>query len=85
MISRKQKRLMFCLCLIVAAAVPTLAHDLFLKLDSFFVALNDKVTIKILNGSFMSSDGAVRFERLADLSVVAPLGNPREAEGSRFY
>jgi hypothetical protein len=34
-------------------AVPTFAHDLFLKLDSFFVAVNSKVSISILNGSFL--------------------------------
>ena len=57
-------------------------HDLFLKLDSFFVAANSKVTINIMNGTFMASEGAVNFARLRDASVVAPDGaraNPVEA------
>lgn len=82
-IASKQKVLPIALILIIAAAFPAFAHDLFLKLDSFFVAINERVTVKILNGSFMSSDGAVRFERLADLSLVSPSGTrskPRESE-----
>ncbi len=68
-----------CLALILSAS----AHDLYLKLDSFFVAVNEKVSIKILNGSFQDSEGAVSFERLKDLSVVSPKGertNPKEAD-----
>ncbi|MDQ3749541.1 MAG: DUF4198 domain-containing protein [Acidobacteriota bacterium] len=64
-------------------AVPTFAHDLFLKLDNFFVAVNSKVTISILNGSFQASEGAVNFARLKDVSVVPPSGNrtnPVEAD-----
>jgi uncharacterized GH25 family protein len=63
--------------------MPLLAHDLFLKLDSFFVSAGEKITVKILNGSFMSSEGAVNFARLADLSVISPTGTrtkPTEAD-----
>lgn len=67
----------------VLVVIPASAHDLFLKLDSFFVSVNQKVSIKILNGSFMASDGAVNFARLADLSVITPSGTqakPSEAD-----
>ena len=63
--------------------LPVFAHDLFLKLDSFFVKVNDKVAIKILNGSFQNSEGAVNFTRLKDVSVVSPSGkrtNPKEID-----
>ena len=66
--------------------LPVFAHDLFLKLDSFFVKVNDKVTIKILNGSFQNSEGAVDFARLKDVSVVSPTGtrtNPKEVDFTR--
>lgn len=62
-------------------ALPALAHDLFLKLDSFFVAVNSKISISALNGSFMVSEGALTFARLKDVSVVSPSGkrtNPVE-------
>ncbi|MEO6051339.1 MAG: hypothetical protein ABIP78_08410, partial [Pyrinomonadaceae bacterium] len=63
--------------------LPVFGHDLFLKLDNFFVGVNEKVTIRILNGSFQTSEGAVNFARLKDVSVVSPSGtrtNPKEAE-----
>ena len=66
--------------------LPVFAHDLFLKLDSFFVKVNDKVAIKILNGSFQNSEGAVDFARLKDVSVVSPTGtrtNPKEVDFTR--
>ena len=60
------------LCLVLS--LPILAHDLFLKLDSFFVEVNAKVTISLLNGSFLGSEGAVAFARLKDVSLVSPSG-----------
>lgn len=78
-----RRKLLLTVALFILPAVPALAHDLFLKLDSFFVAVNQKVTIKILNGSFMASDGAVNFARLADLTVISPSGTrtkPLEAD-----
>lgn len=71
------------LVLSLVLLLPALAHDLFLKLDSFFVAVNEKISIKILNGSFQTSEGAVNFARLKDVSVVSPAGtraNPKEAD-----
>src|SRR5438876_9464993 len=50
-----------------------LAHDLFLKLDSYFVPPNTAVRVAVLNGSFSSSDAAVTPDRLRDLSMVGPL------------
>lgn len=64
-------------------AVPAFAHDLFLKLDSYFLPVNSKVTIKIMNGSFQESEGAVTFARLKDVSVIARSGSvvhPQEAD-----
>ncbi len=48
------------------------AHDLFLKLDDYFLRPNSAVTVRVLNGSFQSSDGAVPRERLAHLSLRVP-------------
>lgn len=78
-----RKKIIFGLLLCLVLALPILAHDLFLKLDSFFVAVNSKVKISILNGSFLTSEGAVNFARLKDVSVVSPSGNrtnPLEAD-----
>ncbi len=78
----KSKLLFTAAAAAVLLAVQAFGHDLFLKLDSFFVAANSKVTINILNGTFMASEGAVNYVRLADASIVAPGGartKPAEA------
>lgn len=78
-----RKKVIFGLMLCLVLSLPILAHDLFLKLDSFFVAVNSKVTVSVLNGSFMASEGAVGFARLKDVSILWPSGNrtnPTEAD-----
>ena len=42
-------------------ALPVFAHDLFLKLDSYFVKVNQEVSISVMNGTFQKSEGAVTF------------------------
>ncbi len=71
----------FLICAVLA--LPAIAHDLFLKPDSFFAKVNGKVSISILNGTFQTSEGAVAFARLTDVSVVSPSGeltNPKETD-----
>ena len=66
---KKKTILAFILSLSLVAAV--FAHDLFLKTDSFFLEPNSKFTVKIMNGTFLESEGAVSFARLNDVSVVS--------------
>ncbi len=64
-------------------ALPAFAHDLFLKPGSFFAKINQKISISVMNGTFQTSEGAISFARLTDVSVVAPLGvrtNRKEAD-----
>lgn len=78
-----KKRILFVVVLSVGLIATAFGHDLFLKLDSYFVGVNEKISIKILNGSFQNSEGAVNFARLQDVSVVSPSGkrtNPKEAD-----
>ncbi|MEJ7848232.1 MAG: DUF4198 domain-containing protein [Pyrinomonadaceae bacterium] len=63
--------------------VSTFAHDLFLKPDSFFAKINQKISISVMNGTFQSSEGAVSFARLTDVSIVSPSGartNSKESD-----
>ncbi len=69
-----RKKLIFGLLLGLGLSLPILAHDLFLKLDNFFVAVKSKVSISVLNGSFQSSENAINFARLKDVSIVSPSG-----------
>lgn len=71
----------FVICAVLA--LPAFAHDLFLKPDSFFAMVNQKISISVMNGTFQSSEGAVNFARLTDVSVVSPSGsraNSKEAD-----
>ncbi len=64
-------------------SIPALAHDLFLKPDSFFAKINRKVSISVMNGTFQTSEAAVSFARLTDVSIVSPSSvrtNPKEAD-----
>ena len=66
---KKQTIFAFILSLSLVASI--FAHDLFLKTDSFFLKPNSKFTVKIMNGTFQASEGAVSFARLNDVSVVS--------------
>ncbi len=50
------------------------AHDLFLKMDSYFLAPDTSVRITVLNGTFTSSEAALAAERITDISMVGPDG-----------
>ena len=50
------------------------AHDLFLKPVRYFVAPRSDVLVRVLNGTFSSSENAVARPRLRDLSVVTSDG-----------
>jgi hypothetical protein len=65
----------------MVSATILLAHDLFLKLESYFVPPNTAVRVAVLNGTFSKSEGAVALNRLLDLSLVGPTARrsiPRE-------
>jgi uncharacterized GH25 family protein len=77
---RKQLTLVAMLLMITATVL--LGHDLFLKLDSYFVPPNSAVRVAVLNGTFSSSESAVKADRLVDLSMVGPTERrsiPRES------
>ena len=56
--------------ILVASAASLAAHDLFLKLESFFVRPESTVRVYVLNGTFSKSEGAVTRDRLRDLALV---------------
>ena len=52
--------------------IPIAAHDLFLRLDTYFLQPNSKATVRLLNGTFQSSEGLVARERLREVSFKSP-------------
>ena len=50
------------------------AHDLFLKLDSYFLPVNTAVRVPVLNGTFTKSESVVARDRVAGITVLGPGG-----------
>ncbi len=58
-------------------AAPLFAHDMFLRLEQFFVAPNASVNVRLFNGTFTLSENSIAPDRLADVAVVSPAGRAR--------
>jgi uncharacterized GH25 family protein len=65
------RRTLLIFAILLAAALVVSAHDLFLKLDSYFLQPNSQVTVHLLNGTFTNSDGPVARDRFRDVRLVA--------------
>ncbi len=48
------------------------AHDLFLKLETYFLAPDAPARVMLLNGTFEHSENAVARDRMRDVSLVGP-------------
>lgn len=62
------------LALSVGVASVLTAHDLFIKLERYFVNPNSSVLVPILNGTFALSENAIMPDRVLDVSVVSAAG-----------
>ncbi len=51
------------------------SHDMFLKLDSYFLSPNQEATIKLFNGTFDRSENTIDRDRMLDVTLVAPQGD----------
>lgn len=56
------------------AAATVDAHDLFLRPRDFVVRSGSQLAVRVLNGSFTSSEAMVARARLRDLTLVGPAG-----------
>jgi uncharacterized GH25 family protein len=63
--------------LLLLVAVPLFAHDMFLRLEQFFVAPNTNVNVRLFNGTFTLSENSIASDRLADVAVVSPAGRAK--------
>jgi hypothetical protein len=73
------KRSLALAALLVVAVAPALAaHDLFLKLTSYFVTPGQEpVRVPVLNGTFARSENSVARDRVRDATLVGPGGADR--------
>jgi len=66
------KKALLTLVFIFAVAGVLSAHDMFLKLDSFFLEPGSEATVVLLNGTFVNSENAISRDRMLDVSIVGP-------------
>ena len=84
------RMLLAVITLAVSASLLT-AHDLFIKLDSYFVEPNSEVRIPILNGYFNLSENSITPDRVPDVSIASAAGRERigttawESEGDSTF
>lgn len=58
------------IALALCIAVPLSAHDLFIKLDSYFVPAHERIRIALMSGTFDKSEGAVIRKRARRIDFV---------------
>lgn len=63
--------------LLIGSASALVAHDLFLKLDSYFLEPHSNASVALLNGTFSTSESPVGRNRVIDISVISPTGRSR--------
>jgi hypothetical protein len=68
------RRVLLALILVAAVASTLFAHDMFLKLESFFLEPDAAVTVPLLNGTFSTRENSIARPRIADIAVLGPAG-----------
>jgi hypothetical protein len=64
------KRLGAAATFVVVGAGVALAHDMFIKLDTFFLQPNSAVSVPLLNGTFALSENSITWDRVLDARLV---------------
>jgi uncharacterized GH25 family protein len=73
----------FAAALLLCGALAAGAHDLFLRPRAFVVGPGDTVDVRVLNGTFTTSEAAVAPDRLRELTLLGPAG-PSPADRSAW-
>jgi uncharacterized GH25 family protein len=53
------------------AAMPALAHEMFLKADEYVMPPTSDQVVRLVNGTFDKSENSISRDRMADVSIVA--------------
>lgn len=79
-----KKKLLSSLVITTVFTLSIFGHDLFLKPESFFTKPGGSVRLSVMNGTFLTSEGAVAYARLTDTSVVSPGGKRSSPKETAF-
>jgi uncharacterized GH25 family protein len=74
MTTTTRRATLLCIAALALAASSLAAHDMFLKLATYFLPPNTAVRALLLNGTFSKSENAVARDRFAELGLVGPGG-----------
>jgi uncharacterized GH25 family protein len=74
----RRSRVLTALALLALAASGAGAHDMFFRLQHYFVSAGDKVRAPLLNGTFSKSENSIAWDRVTDLSVTSPAGRVKQ-------
>jgi hypothetical protein len=69
---------------LVTAAGALAAHDMFLKLPTYFLEPNADVEVALVNGTFDRSENVITRDRMSDVSIVGPGGEARHPRSSAW-
>lgn len=56
--------------LFISAFILLCSHNLYLKLESYFLTPNQEVTLNLFNGSFEKSENTITRDRILDASII---------------
>jgi uncharacterized GH25 family protein len=57
---------------VLASGVVLFAHDMFLKLETFFLKPHSSITVALFNGTFDKSENVITRDRMIDVSIIGP-------------
>lgn len=60
------------------------SHDMFLKMDGFYIQPNTDALIKLFNGTFEQSENVITRDRMLDVSLVGN-GNRTQVDTTQWY
>ena len=66
------KKILLSAIFIIGSGVMLFAHDMFLKLESFFLKPHTAATISLFNGTFAKSENFITRDRMAEVSIIGP-------------
>mgnify|MGYP000095778112 CR=1 FL=1 len=69
--------------LLIGALLLFSSHDMYLKLDSYFLEPNTRAAIQLFNGTFEKSENVITRDRMLDVSLVGN-GERRAANDSQW-
>jgi uncharacterized GH25 family protein len=80
----QMKRALITAVFVLSSVGLLFAHDMFLKLGTFFLDPGSEATVTLLNGTFERSENVITRDRMIDVSIVGPDTEVSHPEASQW-